>query len=447
MFLTCWCLSFSIVVLSETFPSSLTGVSSSPPLVAAAKHTVPFLRLRAGAFGKSNSQDDTENDNDDETSQVGKGKKKKNRGNQRSTTNSNDATVEEYVAAMKERDAGQDAPTGGTGDRNNALGVDDEQQDAYASSPQNSGDSSSSNSPTRTTLTKHEKGSSSHADKQDAKPSVVGVKSHKKSNAVGDPDGDDDDDDDDETETEDESLSEFSEEWEEIEESYDHFEEDLFEPQVEVEVEMVEEKIVDPHQEERDTFLNNKDSFRPTIVASKSSGGGGVGVRLGRMANRRKNRDRRKAKAADPPKPSYDSARLQSAWNPFVYFPPSTSGLSFLSNNARILDASSKSRLDRRTLYAGLLLEWGATESKLSSSTRKFLPASSSQALQAALSMATQPIWRQSAPRTNGIRLYQDSETTKGSTLGMQETIAMSLVSIFLCHLNISISISHLKPT
>ena len=117
-----------------------------------------------------------------------------------------------------------------------------------------------------------------------------------------------------------------------------------------------------------------------------------------------------------------------------MFFPPSPSGLAFLSSNARLLDASSKNRLDRRTLYAGLLLEWGATDSKFSSSTRKFLPPGSSQALQAALSLATQPLWRKSAPRTNGIRLYQDSGETggspaKGSTLGMQETIAMALVS------------------
>ena len=77
-------------------------------------------------------------------------------------------------------------------------------------------------------------------------PSVgVGVKSHhhhhKKSNAVGDPDGDDDDDDEEDSEEED-SLSEYSEEWDELD-TFDDFVDDLLvEPQVQVEVEVVEEE-------------------------------------------------------------------------------------------------------------------------------------------------------------------------------------------------------------
>ena len=116
---------------------------------------------------------------------------------------------------------------------------------------------------------------------------------------------------------------------------------------------------------------------------------------------------------------------------PHLYFPPTAPGLAYLADNARLLEASSKSRLDRRTLYAGLLMEWGIANSKQSKSARKFLPAATSQALQAALSMATQPSWRQSAPRTSGIRLYSEDENAKALTLGMQETIAMALVSFF----------------
>jgi SpoVK/Ycf46/Vps4 family AAA+-type ATPase len=416
VFLACWCLSLSILVLSESLPSAAT---SSFPLFSAPSATngisTPFLRWRAGAFGK-NSQDDTTNPAkiDDCEKESGRKGKKKNIAKGKQKSNSNDATVEEYVAAMKERDAGQD-PSEGTGD--NPVGS--EERDV--SSPQ--GGESSDGSST-VTLTKQERDSPppENHESNNVEPSVVGVKSHKKSNAVGDPDGDDDDDDDDDDEED--SQSEYSEEWEEIEESFDQLVNvgDMFEPRVEVEVEMVEETIVDHHEQE-----TNEHSFRTSIVGSKS--GGGVGVRLGRIANRRKNK-RRKTSTA---KPSYDYARLQSAWNPFVYFPPSPSALDFLSENARKLDASSKNRLDRRTLYAGLLLEWGAIESKLSSSTRKFLLASSSQALQAALSLATQPVWRQSAPRTNGIRLYQDRENAKGSTLGMQETIAMALAHSLGC--------------
>ena len=232
------------------------------------------------------------------------------------------------------------------------------------------------------------------AETSEDDPAIVGVKSHasKKSNAVGDPDGDDDDDDDDENE----DLSEFSEEWEELED----FDNMLVEPQVQVEVELVEE-------DEKD----------------EASSSGGVGVRMGRMNSRRKNR-------AWKSKLSHDHTRLLKAWTPHIYFPPTPQALAYLDSNARIIDAMSKSRLDRRTLYAGLLLEWGTTAtSKLANVSRKFLPSPTSQSLQAALSMATQPQWRLSSPRTNGIRLYQGEETGKTSTLGMQETIAMALVS------------------
>jgi hypothetical protein len=240
-------------------------------------------------------------------------------------------------------------------------------------------------------------------------PAVVGVKSHnhKKSNAVGDPDGGDDDDD------SDESLTDFSDEWEELE-NFEEFVEDLVvEPELQVEVELVEESGA----EETD------DESKPI------GGGGGVGVRLGRMNSRRRRNSWRSHSSSS--KMSHDQQRLLEAWVPHVYFPPTESALSYLSEHARMLDAGSKNRLDRRTLYACLLMEWGSVDKKLSSGKRKFLQPPVSQSLQAALSMATQPLWRRSAPRTSGIRLYQDDgNVANAATLSMQETIAMALVRL-----------------
>ena len=239
-------------------------------------------------------------------------------------------------------------------------------------------------------------------------PAVVGVKSHhhKKSNAVGDPDGGDGDDD------SDESLTDFSDEWEELED-FEEFVEDLVvEPELQVEVELVEESGAEETDEE-----------------SKPIGGGGVGVRLGRMNKRRRKNSWRSPSSSS--KMSQDQQRLLEAWVPHVYFPPTESALAYLKEHARLLDAGSKTRLDRRTLYACLLMEWGSVDTKLSSGTRKFVPSAVSQTLQAALSMATQPQWRQTAPRTSGIRLYQeDGNVAKAATLAMQETVAMALVSL-----------------
>jgi hypothetical protein len=308
-----------------------------------------------------------------------------------SKSNTNETVVKEYVAAMKEKD-GQNRQ--------------EDQEDI----PSPTTDVATSNSPAaEEAAPKPEGGENDNSD-----PAIVGVKSHKKSNAVGDPDGDDDDDD------SEDSLSEYSEEWEDLEGEFDGFVEGLVvDTQVQVEVEVVEEEGQD---DETSSF--------PT-----STGGGGVGVRLGRMTNRRRNNRKDnhnngwRSSSTRTSKLSHDQKLLLEAWAPQIYFPPTPSALTYLSDNARLLDSSSKNRLDRRTLYAGLLLEWGCTDSKLVSSTRKFLPSPASQALQAALSMATQPQWRQSAPRTSGIRLYQDEENLKMSTLGMQETVAMALVS------------------
>lgn len=307
----------------------------------------------------------------------------------------NNATVEAYVAAMREKDS-----------QNVLRNVPNDEDDEDIEEPK---DGSGNNAEDKESTASSE--SSSTADDD---PAVVGVKSHhnsKKSNAVGDPDGDDDDDSDD-------SLSDFSDEWEEIDE-FEEFVDDLMvEPQLQVEVELVEENSGNDDAEDDDT-------------SDKPSGGGGVGVRLGRM-KRGKSRNSWRSSAASS-KLSQDQERLLEAWTPHIYFPPTPSALAYLTDHALLLDASSKNRLDRRTLYAGLLIEWGSVETKLSTASRKFLPTASSQALQAALSMATQPQWRQSAPRTSGIRFYEDDESaSKAATLSMQETIAMALVRIFI---------------
>jgi hypothetical protein len=287
----------------------------------------------------------------------------------------NNATVEEYVAAMKEKDRSTEG-------------------DDYPDAP-----APSENAPS----------SVASAERGSDEPAVVGVKSHsqKKSNAVGDPDGDGDD-------SESES-SDYSEEWEELEEfdGLDEGEQQL-DHQVQIEVEVVEEDDGD-------------DKY-----TAKKAGGGGVGVRLGRMTNRRRNRKDSWRSTTATPSQEQTRLRLLEAWMPHIYFPPTPSAISYLSDNARLLDSSSKNRLDRRTLYAGLLLEWGSISTKLTSRTRKYITTAASQVLLAALSMATQPQWRQSAPRTSGIRLYQDDEDAKASTLGMQETIAMALVRSFI---------------
>ena len=240
---------------------------------------------------------------------------------------STNVTVEEYVAAMEQRDAQ---------DRQQPTALDDEESSPGGTAP------------------------------AAAEDTTVGVKSHtsKRYNAVGDPDGEGSSDDDDDSDFEEEDWHE------ELD--------NLIQMQVEL---LDDDEILDLDEP----------------VAAKS--GGGVGVCVPR-------------KTAVKTTTSTTPPALQSmvdVWSPFVCLPPRARALEYLQENARLMDSTAKIRLDRRSLYASLLLE------------RKYLEASTWQQLQAAVSLSTQPMWRRAFPRPNGIRLYDDV------TLSMQETIVMAV--------------------
>jgi hypothetical protein len=243
---------------------------------------------------------------------------------------------------------------------------------------------------------------------------ILGIKEHnKKSNAVGDPDSDSDDDDDDDDDSE-------TEEWQDLDEfmSANNNNNHNNDHQVQVQVELVSKDVPD----------ENEDA---TKAPSSSSSSGGV--RLGR---------RKKLKPRRVSSPTAASARhaMDEAWWPHIYVPPSKRAVDTLVRQARAVHAFEKSRLDRRTLYAGLLLEWQQPAAAGNAQARrKFLSRTASQTLQAALSLATQPHWRQAAPQSSGITLYNNAAeqtsaatttTTTTTTLAMQETIAMALVRI-----------------
>lgn len=213
----------------------------------------------------------------------------------------------------------------------------------------------------------------SFGNSQDSDGEVVGVKS-KKSNAVGDPDDDSDDDD-----------GEDITDWEDVGE-------EISQP-LQVEVELLEQEV---------------DDHEPA-----SSTRGGIGIRLG---GRKKNKRAKPATSTIP--------LVANCWMPHLYLPPTPSSLAHLHENARQIDAASKARLDRRTLYSGLLLEFTSA----ATSRRKFFSKETTQQLQAAVSLANQPHWRSSFPQASGIMLYDPEDEKSGATLSMQETVAMALV-------------------
>ena len=275
--------------------------------------------------------------------------------------NKNITALENYVAAMEERDNSHNSA---------AAAANSESSSSWDSS-------STHDSPSPETMTAED-------DDDDTTTAMLGIKEHKKSNAVGDPDSDSDDDDQDDSD---------SEEWQDLDDYLPPPPEEEGQATTAVQVQM---ELAVAEEEEDST---------------KSSSGG---VRLGR-----------RKKQQPKPASTTTSTTIWNAWLPHVYIPPSERALQHLRQHARTVDAFGKSRLDRRTLYAGLLLEWQNAPSK-----RKFFSAATSQTLQAALSLATQPTWRQAAPQSSGITLYtkEDDTCTTTATLAMQETIAMALV-------------------
>ena len=298
----------------------------------------------------------------------------------------NATLIEEYVAAVEERDA-RDR-------QENSL--DEPKEDDEWDDNNESGDGEMPG--------QNDAGKLSNNNDAEGETVSVGVKAHKKSGSVGDADSDDDDDDDDDTDTD--------SDWEEFEDDIDHMMGSS--TQLEVEVEFVEDE---DHSHDSSASLSDQNM-------SKTINSGGVGVILNQRNNRRNGNAASVSTATFAHSPVKEQ-QMTEAWLPHLYFPPSRKAMDYLFQNARMIDGASKSRLDRRTLYACLLLEW----LNANATYRKFFEKSTSQALQAALSLATQPQWRKcSSQRLCGIRLY-DSDAERGCTLAMQETIIMALVS------------------
>jgi hypothetical protein len=292
----------------------------------------------------------------------------------------------------------------------------------------------------------------------------VGVKQQvKKSNAVGDPDGEGSSDDD-----EDDSISDWDEEALSVllplggdkteenppltvqtDEPHDNADDVALERvQVEVEYTVEEEDDDDDDTTNAEAVSTAATTFNKENNKRSKNIGGVIGVRsLGqRLKNRsRKNHDIENQSKVELEEKTQLEQYFQEAWQPHIFFappPPATNNSfwQYLQDHRRSIDSDGKIRLDRRTLYAGLLSEWTtptpfatAISSKKNTNYRKFFDSDTSQALQAALSLATQPIWRKSLQRPSAIRFYNnnndvDTNHRSSTTLAMQETVALGLV-------------------
>jgi hypothetical protein len=285
----------------------------------------------------------------------------------------------------------------------------------------------------------------------------------KKSNAVGDSDGDDDDDDDDDIDDDEDFIFDSNAEPNMLSDKQnsdddaeslirlldtnadpfliDENVDDGLVERVQVEVEYT---VEEEDNDDDDRLLDNQ----ATIDKKRNRRAGGVGVRS--FGQRFTNRNRKSLRNTSNQSNKDLEAALKleqyfaEVWQPYIYFPPPQTTTSdggfwqYFRDHQTSIEMDGKLRLDRRTLYAGLLAELSimshfSSNSNKNTNRRKFLDPDTSQALQAAVALATQPMWRKSVERTNAIRLYDiDLESNRrisATTLSIQETITLGLVS------------------
>jgi hypothetical protein len=270
-----------------------------------------------------------------------------------------------------------------------------------------------------------------------------GVKPHIKSNAVGDPDGEGDSSDD---ENEEDFLMT---DWDESLES--NMETTPTPPldDSSVVLERVQVEVEYTVEDENDEAEELEPEPAPITPKQQRNSAGGVGVRLGQRFGRHKKGGQHNETKSLKVQASKMERHLLEAWQPYIFVPPPVEFETYLKERARSIDSDGRNRLDRRTLYGGLILEWSTvpttalpsvTVAATPRSSRKFLPVDVSQSLQASLSLATQPVWRKSLQRPSAICLYDASTaeaSLRGCTLAMQESVALALVRLSWPHVEI----------
>ena len=489
-------------VMATTTQQHIFGRINRIITTTTSKKTLHPIDVWRGGGDRSND-DDTANDDDDDIDIDRDGVQQPvHVDSGESMSNSIDAEMETKLSPPKNNETIPDIVTGSKQNNDDTTNYDDD-ADHTNSKDDTQVDSDHDNAPIE--------GSES-----------VGVMSTvKKSNAVGDPDGDDDDDDDDdngEEEDDEEEIYVFDEEEEALSSStttnasisststdddvdltdlfsIDEKDEDAVVERVQVEVEYtIEEEDDDDREDDEDDVVNLRTDTNQGGAASSSRSGnnnnqrslknlGGVGVRS--FGQRFKNRNRNNnndnyhsVKSEMEEGISSSTSKMEQqfleAWQSYIFYPPprppasttisnnnnnnSSSFWQYLQQHHPSIDTDGKLRLDRRTLYAGLLAEFSTmstvystannnnnnnnNNNKQRSNRRKFLDTETSQALQAAVSLATQPIWRKSLQRPNAIRLYEirNNENdpkymireSASTTLAMQETITLGLVCTIL---------------
>eukprot|EP01082_Thalassiosira_pseudonana_P001210 g1358.t1 g1358 contig10:1921117-1922857(-) len=276
-------------------------------------------------------------------------------------------------------------------------------------------------------------------------------KPHKKSNAVGDPDGNSSDD---ESDEEDEDLLSDLEELEielakqrmqhqgegmldgheelqtlvEMAERRDGMKQRIAEMEMELKRRNVESAVANNSDEEDvDISIEEEDLIRRNDVAKEDAilkrqrkyKRGFLTKKSGSGTKKRRTSDATEeaTKVATPAvRTNIDSATMDkllvSAFRSMVFLPPPAPRLPSPEGSVSLknIDVSSRRRLDRRTLYHGLLAELGGShhhhhhhhgDSKRNDNSidsmirRKYLDSDTSRALKGALSLACQPMWRE----------------------------------------------------
>ena len=339
-------------------------------------------------INRGGGQEEKENDDDDEI-----------QNSQRDDANANANALESYVASVELKDE-LHVLQQQTNMQQEEI-EDDDSEEHNESDFESSDDSISDEEEGACALKTND---NIHTNDQDDNDSISeNHQLRKKSNAVGDPDGNSSDDTDD---TED--MTFLSDEEELVAELVDMEQSDVIDDEGGMHV-MMTDAVLDVQDDEVDNHFQSGDSSDL---------------------------------------PSFDDA-LVNAFLPFIFMPPNQNYIQYMRDTAKDIDMDARRRLDRRTLYRGLLLELlpvshsdkndynsSSSSSSLSSkqkknkknktnniiTNRKYFSDSISRSLTAVLSLATQPRWRKHITYTKKNKSNDKTNSSKSKLDNIDDT-------------------------
>jgi len=389
---------------------------------------------------------DTSSSNNNPSSNTSSNQNKTTTSSSSSTTSESESILESYVEQVSQRDASSHPlyyqtkfEQGGGKSGENAIDTERDNEEDQEESNNNKQHSSNYQKGVQADDIDHDDDDDDFDDDIDDNDEE-GIKLKKKEGGLNDPDSSDSsDNDDDDDDDHDEDMKEY------LQQQQDQ-QKDMVEEELKVEIlNLTHEDTSDENKVQLDGNDNDQEMDSDELSYNKRTNGRRRRLRSNTNTNDNNNNNHstdQNQNQSSPELNPFDQA-LVDAFLPLIYPPPSSpsnvhSFFEHLSSNAVGIDVASRRRLDRRTLYQSLLLEWnpgyskskhgsgngksndggidngsekgngngnsstngnGSSNNKKSTSKRNFINSELSHQLKSVISLASQPLWRKHISR------------------------------------------------